>query len=47
MQNKLKKGTAVFNILKKAPFHRQICSRKTQLTAKYMRKINNQVKYLR
>ena len=47
MQNKLKKGTAVFNTLKKAPFHRQIGNHKTQLSAKYVRKINSQVNYLR
>ena len=47
MQNKLKKGGAVFNTLKKAPFHRQIDSHKTQLSAKYVRKINIQDNYLR
>ena len=47
MQNKLKKGTAVFNTLKKTPFHRQIGSHETQLSTKYVRKINNQVNYLR
>jgi hypothetical protein len=46
MQNKLKKGTAVFNTLKKAPFHRQISSLKTQHSPEYVRKINNQVNYL-
>ena len=47
MQNKLKKGTAVFNTLKNAPFHRQIGNHKTQLSTKYVRKINIQDYYVR
>jgi len=47
MQNKLKKGTAVFNTFEKAPFHRQISSSKAQHSTKYVRKIIIQDKYLR